>query len=309
MSEANPAAGEAVEPPLVTVVIPSVNGLPVLAECVQCLVDQVADQPAEVIVVDRCGEATRKVISDRFPHAVVIPAEGMPSIPALRAIGIERARGRFVAIIEDHCLAQPGWLRAIEQAARAGMEAIGGPVENGAPGRLVDWAVFFCEYTRFMGPAPRGVVAEIPGNNSAYERGVFARLRPELQAEVWESFLQARMRQLGVAFHSDPDMVVLHKKEFGYGYFLGQRYHYSRSFAGMRMVGAPWWRRVAYACATAGLPVLLLGRIGSAVWRKRRHGKEFILSLPVLLTFLVSWAIGEAVGAMFGPGRSLERVE
>lgn len=304
MTEPTASAG-----PLVTVVIPSVNGLPVLAECVQCLVEQAAEHPAEVIVVDRCGEDTRKVIRERFAQAVVIAMDGMPSIPAMRTVGIERARGRFVAIIEDHCLAEPGWLRAIEEAARAGVEAVGGPVENGAPERLVDWAVFFCEYTRFMGPAPRGVVAEIPGNNSAYERGVFARLEPELRAEVWESFLQARMRQLGVAFHSDPDMVVRHKKEFGYGYFLSQRYHYSRSFAGMRMAGATWWRRAGYACATAALPPLLLWRIGSTVRRKGRNGREFLLSLPILLTFLVSWAFGEAIGAVFGPGQSLARVE
>jgi hypothetical protein len=132
---------------------------------------------------------------------------------------------------------------------------------------------------------------------------------PEIYQEVWEHFLHGRMRELGVRFYSDPDLVVSHKKEFGYGYFVSQRYHYSRSFAGMRMEGAPWWRRVAYACATPLLPPLLLARMSSTIMRKRGYGRRFVSCLPVLLTFLVVWAWGEAVGAVLGPGQSLQKVE
>ena len=46
-----------------------------------------------------------------------------------------------------------------------------------------------------------------------------------------------------------------------------------------------------------------------AVARKRRHGARFLQAAPALATFLLSWAWGEAVGALLGPGRSLERVE
>ena len=42
---------------------------------------------------------------------------------------------------------------------------------------------------------------------------------------------------------------------------------------------------------------------------KRRHAKEFLLSLPLICPFLLSWAWGEAVGALLGPGTSLERVQ
>jgi len=175
--------------------------------------------------------------------------------------------------------------------------------------RTVDWAAFFCEYVKFMPPVPRGVVAEIAGNNSVYDRGVLERLGPEALEEVWESFLHDRMRALGVPFHSDPDLVVVHKKRFGYLYFLSQRYHYSRSFAGMRMKGSPWWKRLAYASATPLLPGLLMGRMTATVARKRRHGARFLQATPAIATFLISWAWGEAVGALLGPGQSLQRVE
>lgn len=295
--------------PLVSVIIPSVNGLPDLAECLAALVGQQASVPAEVLVLDRCGEETRAVVRRQFPQVEVVPVAGRPSIPALRALGIARARGAMVAITEDHCLAQPGWLEAIARAYRAGQQVVGGPVENGTTERVVDWAAFFCEYVRFMGPVPRGPAVEIAGNNSAYDRRLFDELGPELHAEAWESAWHARLRQRGTVFHSDPEMVVLHKKSFGYRYFLSQRYHYSRSFAGMRLSGASWWKRAAYACATLALPAVLLGRITAAVVRKGRHGGPFLRSLPVLCTFLAAWAFGEAVGALLGPGRSLQRVD
>jgi glycosyltransferase involved in cell wall biosynthesis len=295
--------------PLVSAIVPCVNGLPIVAECVESFLAQSQAGAIEVVVVDRCGPQTRAELVRRFPQARVIAVETSASIPSMRARGIEQARGRVIAITEDHCLAEPGWLAAVERAYRAGYEAVGGPVENGCTARGVDWAVFFCEYVRFMGPLPTGVCQEIAGNNSAYDRRLLERLRPELQQERWESFLHARMRELGVVFYCDPEMAVLHKKSFGYRYFLSQRYHYSRSFAGMRLTGARRWRRWVYAAGTLLLPGLLLARIGAAVARKRRHGRAFVLCLPILATFLVSWAVGEGVGALLGPGKSLERVE
>ncbi len=297
------------EPPLVSVIIPSVNGLPVLAECVESFVKQAGGIRPQVVVLDCCGEPTREVLRRRFPEVEVVPVEGRPSIPALRSLGIARARGRMVAFTEDHVIAHPQWSQCVRDAYQCGYRAIGGPVENGSVERLVDWAVFFCEYARFMGPVPRGVAREIPGNNSAYDRRVFEQLAPELQAEVWEAFLHARMRELGVVFYSDPEMVVDHKKYFGFWYFLSQRYHYSRSFAGMRLSGKPWWKRLTYAGATVLLPGLLLARITTTVARKRRFVKQLVQSLPIICTFLLSWAVGEAVGALFGPGQSLQRVE
>jgi glycosyltransferase involved in cell wall biosynthesis len=282
--------------------------LPVVAECLESLIHQEDAARAEILVVDRCGETTRAALRSRFPQVQVIAADGRPSIPALRATGITRAKGQIVALLEDHCLVQPGWLRAIVQAFDAGYQAVGGPVENGCTDRVVDWAAFFCEYARFSLPVPRGIVPEIPANNAAFDRRLFEQLQPEFLAEVWESLWLERLRLQRVAFHCAPEMIVLHKMSFRYGDFLAQRFHYSRSFAGMRLGNATSWKKAAYAGATLLLPVLLLGRLTVTIARKRRHWRRFVCCLPVLLTFLATWAVGEGIGAVLGPGRSLERV-
>jgi glycosyltransferase involved in cell wall biosynthesis len=298
--------------PLISVVLASVNGLPYTANCVQALLRQEGDVPVEVIVVDRCGEEVRTALRERFPQErvhIVEAAEG-DSIPRLRAIGVAQASGRLVAITEDHCIVPPNWCADIARAHRDGHPVVGGPVENGSTERTVDWAVFFCEYARFMPPCAAGVVPEVPGSNCAYDRAVLDRLGDGQGQEVWESFLHGRLREMGVEFYCDPALAVSHVKRFGYWYFMGQRYHYSRSFAGMRMAGRPWMRRVAYACAAIVLlPWLLLGRMTATVARKRRHGWRFVRALPVILTFLLSWGWGEAVGSLLGAGASLEKVE
>ena len=118
------------------------------------------------------------------------------------------------------------------------------------------------------------------------------------------------MREMRIPFYCDPALTVAHKKEFGFWYFLTQRYYYSRSFAGMRMRAASFWKRIAYSGGTVLLlPALLFTRITKTVLEKGRHRLKFLLAAPIIGFFLISWAWGEAVGALFGPGDSLARVE
>ena len=297
--------------PLVSIVIASVNRMPAIGECLDAIVNQKGDVPYEVLVVDRCGEPTRAEIRKRFPreNITVIAAPENTSIPKLRATGMTRAKGRLVAILEDHCNVVPTWLEEIQRLHAAGHQVMGGPVENAAVDRITDWAVFFCEYATFMSPTPRGVVSSVAGSSAIYDRRALERIGPALYDEVWEGFMHQKLAGMGIQFYSDPALTVFHKKEFGFWYFMSQRYHYSRSFAGTRLGDAPTWKRMAYGGATALLPPLLLWRMTSTIWPKRDHRKRFLAAVPLICAFLASYAWGEAVGAVFGPGDSLARVE
>jgi hypothetical protein len=89
--------------------------------------------------------------------------------------------------------------------------------------------------------------------------------------------------------------------------FLSQRYHYSRSHAGMRNAELGW-RRIVYALGSPALVPLLYTRIARNVFRKRRHRLVFLLSSPLILLYTATWAFGEAVGYVFGGGRSILKV-
>ena len=301
-------------PPSLSTIIASVNGQPMIEDCLASLEHQRENPDSEVIVVDVLGEETASLVREKFPWVKLLSFDERLSIPELRAIGLDHSSGDIVAIIEDHCVMEEHWCERIVEAHRLHPEciAVGGAVENGSPERLVDWAVFFCEYSYYMLPLPRGVVAGIPGNNVSYKRRAFEGLDdPEetLKQGFWETTLHGKLQAIGEKFLLEPDILVYHKKYFGIRYFISQRYHYSRYYAGMIHGRASLPKRVFRGVASLAIPPLIIGRIVSHVVHKRRHLGKLILAAPLLALFTTVWAVGESAGCLLGPGQSLRKIE
>lgn len=295
--------------PKLSVIIASVNGRPYIDECLQALERQQGDIPAEIIVVDRCNDGTAGHIRKKFPRVQLLESSKPMGIPQLRAMGIRHSTGDILVITEDHCNAREDWFVQILKAHESGYAAVGGAVENGSVDRIVDWAVYLCEYAGLMLPIPYGETDGIAGNNASYNREIMEKVDNSVKENYWEFFLQAEMKKAGVKFLTVPDIIVYHKKDFGFWYFFSQRFHYSRSFAGMRIVKANFSKRIFYILSSPLLPVLMISRIFQQVKKKKRRQKEFLLSLPLLMIFMFSYAWGEFVGYLFGPGDSLLKVE
>lgn len=298
-------------PPEISVVIASVNGFESLGECLENLEREIADFPAaEILVYDRCLDDTAARAEARFPFATIRHFGSAFSVPKLRGLAMAEAKGAIVVVIEDHCMVAEGWLRTIDFACRESADCgvIGGAVENGSPERLMDRAVFLCEYSFSMLPLIRGVADGVTGNNVCYRREVLVGQDRRLLEDRWEYFLHQKLREDGVRFFCAPEIVVYHRKEFGFGYFMAQRFHYSRSFSAMRAVEMSLPRRIVQAAATPLLPLLILRRMASQSSEKGQLG-EFVRCLPLLLLFMVSYAVGEAAGSLLGAGKSLEEVE
>jgi glycosyltransferase involved in cell wall biosynthesis len=297
--------------PSISVVIPSLGGLDSLDACLDALAQQTLSSEAEVIVVD-CGVAgIEDLVHSRYPQTKLLSFTEPKSIPEMRALGLKHSQGAIVTITEDHCVPESHWFERILSAHKARHGVIGGAVENDPSiTRLVDWAVFFCEYVRYMNPVADGEVTDLPGNNVSYRREFLAHVSDLLEGgNSWEGDLHARLRERGVILYSDPSIVVYHKKEFALRYFLSQRYHYSRSYTGMRTQAAPGPMRFIRAALCCVLPPILTLRIARWVFGKKRHVGMLFLTLPLILLFTIVWAWGELIGHLFGPGDSLSRVE
>jgi hypothetical protein len=102
-------------------------------------------------------------------------------------------------------------------------------------------------------------------------------------------------------------MVVHHRGPFDYGYYLQQRYWFSRAFAGARQLPAS--RKIAYFLASPLVPFLLLARMTQRVVRQRCRLEKFAQSLPLLIPVLMVYVAGECVGYLAGPGDALLKVE
>jgi SAM-dependent methyltransferase len=290
--------------PAVSVVIASVSGLGPVVKCLEALERQINAPSTEILVIDRTGPETRSALRRRFPQIHVVGADEQATVGELRAQGIGVARGRIVAITEDHCLPAPDWLRTIAAAHAAGHSVLGGCVENASASRFIDRAAFLCEYGRFLDPLRAGAATDLSGNNVAYDRGTLLEFAAEWRSDYCETILHRRMRSAGVELHCEPAMRVRHEQSLTLRAFLRARFDDSRAFASGRTRALPLAVRIIYALATPLLPLLLMLRAGCAALAKRGHWRAFLLAAPLFCLFFIVGAIGEAVGAIWGGNRS-----
>jgi glycosyltransferase involved in cell wall biosynthesis len=294
--------------PRISVVIASIVGAPFIDECLLSLEAQAKACAAEVIVV-ACGDtAYASRIEQKFSWIRVIHRSERETVPNLRRLGVLEASGDIIAIIEEHCLAAPDWLQAAMDAHEGGKYGVvGGPVVDYAYRRLRDWVVYFCEYNGYLPPWQDAETFNLGSANIAYSRALLLQYEGLLKDGYWEAGLHPRLIADGVKLRSVPGMVVHHRGPFDYGYYLQQRYWFSRAFAGARnMTGG---RKLVYLIASPVLPFLLLARMTQRVVRQRCRVEKFAQTLPLLIPVLLVYVAGECVGYLAGPGDALLKVE
>jgi glycosyltransferase involved in cell wall biosynthesis len=291
-----------------SVVIASVNGFPVIGECLESLHQQAGAEGIEIVVANRCADGVATAIRETYPRVKLIEAPTETPIPQLRAMAFRACQGDVVAVLEDHCIVDRDWARRMLAAHRGEYPVIGGSVDNAACNRLVDWAAFFCEYSQAMKPLPEGKTDNIPGNNVAYKKWVLERFRPEIETGIWDSALHERIRNAGIPLYQIPSLAIHHKLSASLGWFIAQKFHFARSFSSMRLAGSAPTRRLIYGAGAVLLPLVLARRIVTRVWSSRVHRRELVLCFPILMLLLLSWGAGEAAGYLFGPGSSHAKV-
>jgi glycosyltransferase involved in cell wall biosynthesis len=297
--------------PALSVVIASVNGYRCIAQCLDSLMGQRGGERAEIIVVEASKDDTAGRISAEYPGVTVIPVSDRRPIPALRAIGIRKARGDIVATTKDHCVFDPGWYdRIIESHRITSHAAIGGAIENGSRDRLIDWAAYLCEYSKFMLPFAARPEVDLPGPNVSYRRELLERSCGDLLDKgVWENLLHARMADRDLTLWLTPSLVVYHAKAFEFWDFLTQRYYFGRSFAALRTVAAPARTRLFYSIVAPFLPPLFLWRYARNILAKRRFLRQFLKATPLLVLYACAWSLGEFLGYTLGDGGASLRVK
>jgi Glycosyl transferase family 2 len=294
----------------ISVVVASKVGPPFINQCLASLKNEVVALGAEAIVVVAGSRAYVSRMSAEYPWARIIAAAGLEKVPSLRRRGVEEATGELVAVIEEHCSAGGDWLRHAVAAHSAGeYGAVGGAISDHDYDRLRDWVVYFCEYNGALPPAPKGETDDLNDANIAYRRSVLLDHAHLLDDGYWPMTLHPTLRDKGIKFLSVPEMVVYHRGPFDFGYYLRQRFLFSRAFAGVRArERGPWWR-LAYLLGAPLMPIMLLGRMTRKVFEKRCRIRQFVLSLPLTVPALVVLAAGEWAGCLLGPGDALSKVE
>ncbi len=297
-----------VETPALSVVVPSVNGWRDLQGCLAALAEERAGLPLEVLVPERCGQAVRDAVVERYPWVRLLPVPAGTTIPQMRGLAFANAHATTVAVIEDHVLVPRGWAGRMATARSDGIRVVGGGIVNAATERTVDWAAFLCEYSHLVAPLSPGPAAWLTGNNTAYERALLEECRDVVETGGWEDVLHEAFRRRGIVLWCRPDIVVQHRKHYTVREYLSQRFLYARAYAGARAKSMSRGRRLAYGLLGFALPPVLFARIVTRTWRSGSHRAELARSLPLLALFVTSWGLGEVTGGLLGEGDALAKV-
>ena len=306
--ESSPSAGE----PLLSIVVTIVEGGAALERFLAALAAQQDPPPLEVLVPFDASVGPLTALraahpTVRFLDLGVVPTARPPASAGgqhelydrRRAAALAAATGDLVAILEDRGLPRADWARQAVRLHRGEPAVIGGAIEP-APGRLIDWALHVCDYSRYSLPFVAGPVPWVSDVNVVYKRRALEATRELWRDRFHEPAVHWELERQGEALILAPELVVVHhRRPAPFTRLLGERYHWGRLFGYIRAREMPAGARLLRALAAPLVPFVVLAR-HAAVWRRRGETARFVLALPILLLFVAAWTLGETIGTLTG---------
>ena len=296
--------------PQVSVVVVAFNDPQLLSRCLEALSLETQGGDVETLVVSNRQHAVEH-LSERLRSTLDgvqwIHAARGTTIPRMRTLGIAYSHGDIVALIEDDCVVQAGWYAGLLASHRMPAAAVGGAVEPGPYRRALDWAVYLCDYGRFMLPLAAGPAVALPGNNVSYKRDSLRALPATLAEDFQEMFVHREWQRQGVPMWSEPAIVVTNVNSWTLAHLTVIPYHHARAFAGRRFGDQPVWRRGMMSLFALLLPLIKVSRVVRETVARRRCFRALLRALPLIVVLETCWSLGESVGYLRGPGASASR--
>jgi len=290
--------------PDLSVVVVAFVGEEYLQRLLDALMQQVTDR-MEVIVVCDSLIADIGRFRSRYPDVDFVRFDDRRPPASLRAVGVARATGDIVALVEDHCVPAPDWTTQIIAAHQSDAVAIGGAMEKGfAPGAQGDtalnWALYLADYSRYALPMAEGRSGAASDCNVSYKREALQEIASSWNKEFHENVVHAELEKRGKILWFSPRIVVHEQRSMTWSQTLHDRYSFGRLFGSTRVVDASPVKRVAMSAAAMLLPPLLVARVTGNVVRRRRHFGALVRASGPLVIVASAWVAGELVGYVTG---------
>jgi hypothetical protein len=262
------------------------------------LLPQTRDVGGEVVVV-----AGNESAAPPTPNLRWISVPGETNLLRLRVIGLQAARGTVIATGEDHAVPRPGWCAAIlrAHAEHPGAAAVAGCLVNGSADRVSARANFLSYAAPFTPPMAALPSTPPPYTVLSFKREALAAL--DDRPGTLEARLVPDLFARG-AIVADDRIVIDHYQDLNLVQSIGNVYSAARCSYGYALDGADNARRREVArWIVKNVPRLHLAGARKCV--PAGPGGWYLLgSIRVLVA---ATALGGAMGALFGPGRSPDR--
>lgn len=285
--------------PDLSIVVASTLPWPALRGCLDSLYSQARACNAELIVAVRDTGPPEEAYS-----GIVLITEPRGTLFSLRAAGFAVAKGRIVALTEDHCHARPNWCESVIEAHRRRPEAaIIGCVENTARNRISEWAVYLLGNGAFMQPLETGTYAGgLTSANSSFKRAALPARFPEAG---WDGgWCERWLRDRGDEVIVDPAPVVDHHLLLSMRAAMRVFYLSARCSAEPDLPLRRVVPRALVGCLSIPTHALRVG-LRIAI-RKGRFRATAIASIPAIALLLAAHHWGAARAGLGGRGDAPE---
>ena len=207
--------------PLVSVIIPTQRRPVGLRAAVQSTFAQIGVDFArvELVVADNdqapSAQALVKDMSKSAPFPLIYVHAAEPGVANARNAAMAKAKGAFIAFLDDDEEAPPGWLAALLSVqARFNADAVFGPVRGRVPASITRHRAYLEGFFSRLGPAECGIITEYHGcGDSLIRRAAlpnadqpFSAARNHTGGE--DDLLFGQMKQAGARFAWAPEAWV-----------------------------------------------------------------------------------------------------
>ncbi len=302
-----------IEPELeLTVVLTVVSGREAVRENLDALTPQIDFDKAEIIVpfdgpsgdVGSLAADFPKVdfcfIENGVANASMSSADEHRLFDKRRAVGLERSRGRIVAMSEDHALPAHDWIKQILTAHEQPYDVIGGAVENGIE-KPLNRALYYCDFGRYGRPLKSTEASYLSDVNIAYKREALVSVQDVWLDAYQETTVHWALKRNGrKLFLDDRPVVYQNRKGITFVNALNERVGWGRIFSETRVREITNLRRVFFAVSWILLPVVMTWRVLGHMHRQEKSIGIIFSTLPVAFILLIAWAWGEFLGYVFG---------
>jgi hypothetical protein len=210
------------------------------------------------------------------------------------------SKGEFVAMTEDQGVPADDWVQQMILACERPYDVIGGAIENGID-RLLNRALYFCDFGRYGRPFENREVAYLSDVNLAYKRQALMEIKELWWEEYHETTVNWALRSRGKKLFLDGGPVVYEcRPPISLWSVAKERITWGRLFAETRAQNLNPFRRALLAAGTWPLPVLLLFRAIGNMSRQGRNVTNILSTMPLILSLVILWSFGEMLGYFTG---------
>ncbi|HLF34018.1 MAG TPA: glycosyltransferase [Cyclobacteriaceae bacterium] len=256
---------------------------------------------AEVLVVDTCDESFPPIMEKNDLVKYIRGPKGM-GIGELKELAIQQAEGYWVAFIEEHVRAFPGWINAILKLDRK-YDGMGGEVHNLNAGERFSTPLHYCNYYRWLPGAPGRESELIAGHNSVYHREVLLGLGEKIANFIQHEFLLSNyIKQRSGKLLFNPDFKLGHINESGL-YEITRAYFYWHKCAGAALPVNQNWkylRLIVYVALSSIKPFYKTAKIFFfLITNNPRRLFEFTINSPWIFYIHAVACSGLVAGRLF----------